>query len=73
MWLFSRKRQKVLEVEQKHVKQTGSYLEVVELKRKTDAATNKAKRDIERLNRLLKADGITLKIHIAAGGGRHDN
>jgi hypothetical protein len=72
MGLFFWKRNKVLEAEKQHLKQRGgSYVEVLELKRKTHKAAEDTAKDIERLNRLLQADGITLEIHIATGAGRH--
>lgn len=48
-----------------------SSIEVLELKGKAHQSTTKAKRDIDKLNRLLKANGITLKIHIATNGEHH--
>jgi len=45
-----------------------SSIEVTAIKRKTKQTTQQTAKDIDRLNKLLKANGITLKIHIAAGG-----
>lgn len=66
-WFWSR-QQVQLEVAQ-HEKR--SSIEVLDIKSKTHASTQQAKKDIDRLNRLLKANGITLKIHIATRGDYH--
>jgi hypothetical protein len=63
-WFWNKKR--VQQEVANHVEQ--SSVKVHELQQKTHKTTAKAEKDIDRLNKLLKANGITLKIHIAAGG-----
>lgn len=46
----------------------ASSQQVVQLKSQAHQTAAKADKDIQRLNSLLKANGITLKIHIASGG-----
>ena len=46
----------------------ASSVEVTNMQTEIKQSAVKTKRDIDRLNRLLKANGITLKIHIASGG-----
>jgi hypothetical protein len=41
--------------------------EVAKIHKQTTATIAKTNKDIKRLNDLLVADGITLKIHIASG------
>lgn len=65
MALFWRRKQ-IIEKEKEHDRQ--SSIEVVALKKKTYRTAEQTNRDIDKLNRLLRADGITLKIHIASGG-----
>ena len=60
-------RSKHLKTEHEDVIKQSS-IEVVELKSKTKKTTIQTQKDIDRINKLLKANGITLKIHIAAGG-----
>jgi hypothetical protein len=48
-----------------------SNIEVIKLKNKTKQSVVKTKKDIDRLNKLLKANGITLRIHIATKGNNH--
>ena len=48
-----------------------SSIEVVALKRKTNKTAKQTSKNIDRLNKLLKANGITLKIHIATKGGHY--
>ena len=48
--------------------EVNSTIEAIQLKKKTKKVAEKTTTDIDRLNKLLKANGITLKIHIAAGG-----
>lgn len=45
--------------------------EVEAIKRPTHLASRRALRSAEQLKSLLKADGITLKIHIATHGNSH--
>lgn len=66
-WFWNRR--KMAEEVAQHERQ--SSIEVVQLKKKSGQTTAQAHRDITRLNDLLKADGITLKIHIATRGGHH--
>jgi hypothetical protein len=47
-----------------------SSVEVTEMKHKAHQTAVQADKDIKKLNRLLRANGITLKIYIA-GGGHH--
>lgn len=42
--------------------------EVLEMKKKVKQSSVQAKDDIDRLNKLLKANGITFRIHIASAG-----
>lgn len=62
---FSRRKQ-----EKEHIEAVAeqSSIEVLAIKSKTAKTTKQTAKDIDRLNALLKANGITLKIHIAAGG-----
>ena len=62
---FWNHKQHQRETEQHDVEST---VEVVQLKEKAHMSANKADKDIQRLNKLLSANGITLKIHIASGG-----
>lgn len=48
----------------------ASSNEVTKLNRQTHQTADQANRDINKLNDLLRANGITLKIHIASGGHR---
>lgn len=66
LWFKKRKLEKDMQCD--HDEQ--SAIEVVELKSKVHQSAERSKKDIDKLNRLLKANGITLKIHIATGG-RH--
>lgn len=63
MW-FKRTKQERIE-EAQH-----TSIEVLEIKSRTHQTANQTKREIDRLNRLLKNNGITLRIHIATHGGR---
>ena len=54
--------------EDKEAHEVKSTIEAVQLKKKTKKVADKTTTDIDRLNKLHKANGITLKIHIAAGG-----
>lgn len=45
--------------------------ELDKVKRRTHRSADKADKDIQRLNTLLKANGITLKIYIATQEHRH--
>ncbi len=65
MSLWNRKHEREVVAHDK-----ASSVEVTALTRKSHATAEKANRDIQKLNRLLRADGITLKIHVASGG-RH--
>lgn len=65
-WFWS-KKQSHKEI---HRHEVQSSIEVVQYKRKANQSVAQANRDIKKLNDLLRADGITLKIHIAQGG-RH--
>lgn len=62
------KRSERVEAEKEAEK--ASSIEVVEIKRKAHKTAEQTNRDIKKLNDLLQANGITLKIHIATGG-RH--
>jgi hypothetical protein len=65
-WLFTcHKRYKQQSVDQK-----DAQAQIDDIKAKFKKTSTKTKADVDRLNRLLEANGITLKIHIAAGG-RH--
>lgn len=68
MALFWRRR-KTIEEDQERDKL--SSIEVVEIKALAHQSATQTKKDIDKLNRLLKANGITLKIHIATHGGRN--
>lgn len=48
--------------------QNGTSKEVSKLQKKTHRSADKAEQDIQRLNELLKANGITFRIHIATKG-----
>lgn len=61
-------RNRNLEAEQLH--DEASSIEVVKLKSEAHRTAAQADRDIKKLNKLLTANGITLRIHIATGG-RH--
>lgn len=45
-----------------------SSIEITQIKRKGHRTIDKADKEITKVNNLLKANGITLKIHIASGG-----
>ena len=60
---WNRKREKAQEQ-----KQIDNSREVADLKHLTHVTAEKANKDIERLNKLLEAKGITLNIHRASGG-----
>lgn len=62
-WFGRKKQQREIDTEQ-------SSNEVIAIKSRAKKTTQQTAKDIDRLNRLLKANGITLKIHIAAGGHR---
>lgn len=66
LW-FKKKKAAILEHEE-HKKQ--SSVEISQAKRQTTRRLNDINAANDRLKRLIDADGITLKIHIAAGGGR---
>lgn len=66
-WFWNKK--KVNQEVAEHERQ--SSIEVTELKGRVHQSTTQAKKDVDRLNKLLKANGITLKIHIASKGGGH--
>jgi hypothetical protein len=55
----------------KSVNESLSSIEVVDIKRKSNATITQTNNDIKRLNKLLKANGITLKIHIATQEKNH--
>lgn len=67
MNLFWNRKQNI-EIERKQ--DVESSVEVVALKQEGHKTAKEADAAIKRLNKLLRADGITLKIYIAAGG-RH--
>lgn len=58
------------EVREHQLAEQQSFVEVVQLKSKTHRSVKQADKSIQKLNKLLRADGITLKIYIARGGGR---
>ena len=66
MWLIKRRQHAMREEVAEQ-----STIEVLEINRKVNQTANQTKKDVDRLNRLLKANGITLKIHIATRGGQH--
>lgn len=68
MWLFKRKK---LDDERISQKETAVRVEVQHHKDTTEEAVKQAKKTTDQFNRLLKKNGITLKIHIATTGGRH--
>lgn len=49
---------------------SAASIEVIQIKREGHKAIDKANKEITKVNDLLKANGITLKIHIASGA-RH--
>lgn len=65
LWFKQKKQKQAMQCE--HDNQ--SSIEVVEMKSKVHQSAAQSKRDIDKLNKLLKANGITLRIHIATGGG----
>ena len=48
-----------------------SSVKVTQITHKGHITAEKADEEIVKVNKLLKADGITLKIHIATGGRHH--
>lgn len=64
MLLFNRKKSRV----QTEKLDDKLSVDVENVKRETHQTIHSADLATKRLNRLLKANGITLKIHIAAGG-----
>ena len=65
---WTKKQKDIIVATEEH--EQHSYIEVVELKKQAHQSITEADKHIKSLNALLRADGITLKIHIAAGGHR---
>lgn len=65
-WFWSRHK---MEHEVEHHRKRSAD-EVKKLKRRTARSTGTAHRNIQNLNELLRANGITFNIHVATGGGR---
>ena len=63
-WFFSRKQNDENNLQDDR----NSSAEIFRIKRKGHTTIDKADAEITKVNRLLKANGITLKIHIASGG-----
>jgi hypothetical protein len=61
-WLFNRKKKTAMTADD------PTQAEVNELKKEVHKVTSKANEDIQRMNDLLTANGVTFRIHIAAGG-----
>lgn len=60
-----------IKTKKKQVRQTAakkSTTEVGRIKTTIHRKATESKKDIDRLNRLLRSNGITLRIHIATGG-----
>lgn len=64
MFFFRKRRQNAPEEEHND----ASFVEVVEMRRRLHQTTAQAKKEIDKVNSTFRANGITLKIHIASGG-----
>ena len=66
-WLSNRRKC----YKQQGVDQKDAQAQIDDIKAKFQKTSTKTKADVDRLNRLLESNGITLKIQIATGGHSH--
>lgn len=65
MSLFWKRKQNIIA---EKVAERANEIKVDQIKHQTHETATQANKDIKKLNSLLRANGITLKIHIASGG-----